>query len=102
MTHGSLPVEILRGADGDERVGVCQGGEDADSVNGGGALLVSLEHTSHGQVRPLAVSERVEKRGRRNRMSHTRSNSRIGRAPPLRKLGQAQGFPLVEFWRLDW
>lgn len=26
-------VEVFRGADGDEGVGVCEGGEDADSVN---------------------------------------------------------------------
>ena len=27
-------VEVLRGAEGDERVGVCEGGEDADSIGG--------------------------------------------------------------------
>lgn len=32
-TSSDIPVEILRGTDGDNGVGICQAREDADSVN---------------------------------------------------------------------
>ena len=70
-------VEVLRGADGDNGVGVCQEGEDADSGWGG----CSLVRFSFPLTCPHGFQCWVDGEGA-GETELTRSNSRIERAQP--------------------